>query len=83
MKPNTIPMKVPFAKDDLSSQDLQMCPYLWQDQYNFHKKDGTPVDMRSLLLSLEVIERICGHERSEKSNASRDKKASHSNKKGT
>jgi hypothetical protein len=39
--------------------------------------------MRSLLLSLEAIECVCGHERSEKSNASRDKKASHSEKKGT
>ncbi len=39
--------------------------------------------MCSLLLSLEAIERICGQERSKKSNASRDKKASHSKKKGT
>jgi hypothetical protein len=82
VKANTIPMNVPFAKADLSSHILQMCPYVWQDQYNLHKKGGTPVDMRSLLLSLEAIERVCGQERSEKSNASRDEKALHSKKKG-
>ncbi len=60
-----------------------MCPYTWQDQYNLHEKGGTPVDMRSLLLSLEAIGRVCGQERSEKSNASRDEKALHSKKKGT
>jgi hypothetical protein len=36
-----------------------------------------------LLLSLEAIEHVCGQERSKESNASRDKKASHSEKKGT
>ena len=45
---------MPFAKADLLSHILQMCPYLWQDQYNLHEKGGTPVDMRSLLLSLYV-----------------------------
>ena len=60
-----------------------MCPYTWQDQFNLHKKGGTPVDMRSLLLSLEAIERVCGQERSDKPNASCNEKASHSEKKGT
>ena len=41
------------------------------------------MDMRSLLLSLEAIEHVCCQERSKKSNASRNEKASHSNKKGT
>jgi hypothetical protein len=41
------------------------------------------VDTSLLLLSLEAIERTCGQERSEKSNASRDEKASHSEKEGT
>ena len=41
------------------------------------------MDMPSLLLSLEAIERVCGQERSEKSNASRQEKALHSKKKGT
>jgi hypothetical protein len=39
--------------------------------------------MRSLLLSLQAIKRVCGQERSKKSNAFCDKKASHSEKKGT
>ncbi len=76
-------MNVPFAEADLLSHVLQMCPYTWQDQYNLHKKGGTPVDMRSLFLSLEAIEHVCGQERSKKSNSSRDKKPSHSKKKGT
>ncbi len=83
VKANMIPMNVPFAKADLSSHVLQMCPYAWQDQYNLHKKGGTPVDMRSLLLSLEAIERVCGREGSDKSNPSGNKKLSHSKKKGT
>jgi hypothetical protein len=76
-------MKLPFAEADLSSHVLRMCPYLWQDQYNLHEKGGTPVDMGSLLLSLKAIEHVCGQERSKKFNASRDEKASHSEKKGT
>jgi len=60
-----------------------MCPYTWQDQYNLHKKGGAPTDMRSLLQSLEAIECECGQEGSNKSNPSRDEKASHSEKKGT
>jgi len=60
-----------------------MCPYTWQDQYNLHEKGGAPTNIRSLLQSLEAIKRVCGQERSSKSNPSRDKKASHSEKKGT
>ncbi len=83
MKANTIPMNMLFAEADLSSHILPMCPYAWQDQYNLHKKGGTPVDMRSLLLSLEAIERVCGLEGSQKSNPSCNEKALHSKKKGT
>jgi hypothetical protein len=82
VKANTIPMNVPFPKADLSSHVLRMCPYAWQDQYNLHKKGGTPVDMRLLLLSLKAIKRTCAKERSDKPNASRDKKSSHSKKNG-
>jgi hypothetical protein len=39
--------------------------------------------MRSLLLSLEAIKRVCGQERSKKSNASCNEKALHCKKKGT
>ncbi len=80
---NTITMNVPFAEADLSSHVLRMCPYAWQDQYNLHEKSGTPVDMCSLLLSLEAIECVCGQERSKNSNASCDEKALHSEKKST
>ncbi len=38
------------------------------------------MDMRSLLLSLEATERICGQEISDKSNASCIEKALHSDK---
>ncbi len=82
MKANTIPMNVPFAEADLSSHVLRMCPYVWQDQYNLHEKDGTPVDMRSLLLSLGAIKRVCGREGSDKSNPSHDEKSLRSKKKG-
>ncbi len=51
-------MNTPFAEADLSSHVLRMCPYMWQDQYNLHKKGGTPVDIHSLLLSLGAIEHI-------------------------
>ena len=76
-------MNVPFVEADLSNHILRMCLYTWQDQFNLHKKCGTPMDMCSLLLSLEAIERICIQERSEKSNASGTEKALHSDKKGT
>jgi hypothetical protein len=83
VKANTIPMNVPFTEADLLSHVLRMCPYAWQDQYNLHKKGGTPVDMRLLLLSLKAIKRVCGREGSNKSNPSCNKKALHSEKKGT
>ncbi len=83
MKANTIPMNVPFAEADLLSHVLRMCPYPWQDQYNFHEKGGTPVDMRSLLLSFEAIKHVWGQERSNRSNAFHDEKATHSEEKGT
>ncbi len=59
-----------------------MCPYTWQDQPDLHEKGGTPVDMRSLLLSLETTERACGQEISDESNASRNEKPSCSEKCG-
>ena len=76
-------MKVPFAEAGLASHFLRMCLYMWQDQFNLHKKGGTSVDMCSLILSLKAIERVCSQERSKISNASCNKKASHSKKKVT
>ncbi len=55
---------------------------MWQDQSDLHKKGGTPVDMRLLLLSLETTECVCGQEISDKSNASRNEKPSYSEKCG-
>ncbi len=59
-----------------------MCPYTWQEQSDLHEKGGTPVDMRSLFLSLETTEHVCGQEISNKSNASRNEKPSYSKKCG-
>ena len=75
-----IPMNMPYAKADLASHILQMCPHVWQDQYNLHEKGGTPMDMCLLLLSLEAIEHICNQGRY---NASPNKKAAYSEKKGS
>jgi hypothetical protein len=72
-------MNVPFTEADLASHK-HACTC---GRISSTFKGGTPVDMRLLLLSLKAIERVCGQERSEKSNASHDKKASHSKKKGT
>ncbi len=82
IKVKTVPMNVSFAEADLASHVLRMCPYTWQDQSNLHKKGGTHVDMRLLLLSLEATESVCSQERSNESVASRDEKPSHSDKKG-
>ncbi len=84
VKVKTVPMNMSFPEADLASHVvLPMCPYTWQDQYNLHEKGGAPTDMRSLLQSLEAIERVCGQEGSNKSNPSRNKKPSHSEKKDT
>ncbi len=76
-------MNVSFAKADLASHVVRMCPYTWQDQYNLHKKGGAPTDMRSLLQFLKAIQHLCGQEGSNMSNPTRGKKPSHSEKKGT
>ncbi len=76
-------MNVAFPEADLASHVLRMCPYTWQDQYNLHEKGGAPTDIRSLLQSLEAIERVCGQEGNAKSNPPRDEKPSSSEKKGT
>jgi hypothetical protein len=78
-KPSTIPMVVPFAETDLASHILWVCPLMWQDQFNLHKKGMTPIDIRLLLMSLKAIERVCTQE---KSNAQSNKKASNEGKKG-
>jgi hypothetical protein len=37
-KTSTVPMNVLFAEADLASHVLRMCPHMWQDQFNLHKK---------------------------------------------
>jgi hypothetical protein len=58
-----IPANVSFTEADLASHFLQMCLHQWQDQYNLQEKGMTPMDMRTLLASLEAIERICTHKK--------------------
>jgi hypothetical protein len=60
---STKPKNVPFTEAELGDHMLRMYPLVWQDQYNLNKKGMTPLDMRTLLTSLEAIERICTHEK--------------------
>jgi hypothetical protein len=57
-----------------------MCPLAWQDQYNLNQKGMTPLDMRTLLTSLEAIERVCTHEKGKPDEKS--EKSSFNGKKG-
>jgi hypothetical protein len=74
------PANVPFTEADLASNVLRMCPHQWQDQYNLPKKGMTPMDMRSLQVSLKVIECRCTQE---KAHVQSGKKASQKIKAGT
>ncbi len=56
-----------------------MCPLIWQDRFNLHKKGMTPVDIHLLLMSLKAIECVCTLE---KSNAQSGEKASNKDEKG-
>jgi hypothetical protein len=73
---STKPKNVPFTKAELGAHVLQMCPLMWQDQYNLNKKGMTPMDMRSLLTSLEAIEHICTYEKGELDNFEKSDKSS-------
>ncbi len=73
------PANIPFTEADLASRDLRMCPHQWQDQCNLQEKGMTPIDMHSLQASLETIERVCTHD---KTNLPSGKKASHKNNAG-
>jgi len=79
VKATMTPMNMSFTEADLASHVLQMCPCTWQDQFNLHEKDMTPVVMCLLLSSLEAIERVCNQERC---NTSPTENALHSKKKG-
>jgi hypothetical protein len=57
-----------------------MCPLAWQDQYNLNKKGVMPLDMRTLLTSLEAIERVCTQEKGKQEEKA--EKSSFNGKKG-
>jgi hypothetical protein len=59
-----------------------MCPLQWQDQYNMNKKGMTPMDMHSLLTSLEAIECICTYEKGKLDTFEKSNKSSNKGKKG-
>ncbi len=59
----TKPKNLPFTEAELGAHVLRMCPLAWQDQYNLNKRGMTPMDMQTLLTSLEAIERVCTHEK--------------------
>jgi hypothetical protein len=77
---STKPENYPFTEAELGAHVLRMCPLPWQDQYNINKKGMMPMDMHSLLTSLEAIERICTHEKGKPDEKS--KKSSFNRKKG-
>jgi hypothetical protein len=52
-----------FPEAELGAHVLRMCPLMWQDQYNLNQIGMMHLDMRTLLTSLEAIERVCTHEK--------------------
>jgi hypothetical protein len=76
----TKPENVPFTEAELGAHVLRMCPLAWQDQYNLNKQGMMPMDMRTLLTSLEAIERVCTHEKGK--HEEKAEKASFNGKKG-
>jgi hypothetical protein len=76
---STKPKNVPLTEAELGAHVLRMCPIQWQVQYNLNEKGMTPMDMRSLLTSLEAIECMCTYE---KGKLESSEKSSHKSKKG-
>jgi hypothetical protein len=79
---STKPENVLFTKAELGAHVLCMCPLPWQDQYNMNEKGMPPIDMRSLLTLLEVIERVCTYEKSKSDTFEKSNKSSNKGKKG-
>jgi hypothetical protein len=79
---STKPENIPFTEAEPGAHVLHMCPLPWQDQYNMNKKGMMPIDMRLLLTSLEVIERICTHEKGKPDNPEKSNKSSYKGEKG-
>jgi hypothetical protein len=76
---STKPENNPFTEAELGAHVLRMCPIQWQNQYNLNKKGMMPMDIRSLLISLEVIECVCTYE---KGKLESSEKSSHKGEKG-
>ncbi len=74
-----MPANIPFTEADLASHVIWMCPHQWQDQYNLQEKGMTPMEMRTLLTSLEAFECVCTHD---KAHLPSGEKASHKNESG-
>ncbi len=77
---STKPENVPFTEAELGAHMLHMCPLAWQDQYNLNERGMTPMDIRTLLTSLEAIEPVCTHEKGK--HEEKAEKASFNGKKG-
>ncbi len=79
---STKPKNVPFMEAELGAHVLRMCSLPWQDQYNLKEKGMTPMDMHSLLTSLEAIERICTYKKGKLDNFEKSDMSSNKGKKG-
>jgi hypothetical protein len=79
---STKPKNVPFTEAELGAHVLRMCPLMWQDQYNLNKKSMLPMDMRSILTSLEAIERICTYKKGKSDNFETSDKSPNKGEKG-
>jgi hypothetical protein len=79
---STNPENILFTEAELGAHVLHMCPLPWQDQYNMNKKGTMPMDMCLLLMSLEVIERVCTHKKGKPDNLEKSDKSSDKGKKG-
>jgi hypothetical protein len=79
---STKPENIPFTKAELGAHVLRMCPLQWQDQYNMNKKGMTPMDLRSLLTSLEAIKPVCTYEKGKSDTFEKSDKSSNKGEKG-
>jgi hypothetical protein len=73
---------VPFMEAELGAHVLHVCPLQWQDQYNMNEQGMTPMDMRLLLTSLEVIKRVCTYKKGKLDTFDKSDKSSNKGKKG-
>ena len=79
---STKPENIPFTEAKLGTHVLRMCPLQWQDQSNMNEKGMTPMDMRSLLMSLKAIERVCTYKKGKLDTFEKSDKSSNMGEKG-